>query len=724
MAEPFPQFGHDPEGYTPEAVAEAAHNHRLQHLIIALRESEERYHSLFESSRDAIYITRRDGHFVDVNQSLLDLFGYTRAELLSLNAQVLYTDPGDRSRFQRVIEQYRSVRDFAVRLRTRDGRILECLLSSSIRYAEDGSILSYQGIIHDTTERNRALRALEHSEHFTRTIISSVGEGIVVFDRSLRFQIWNHVMEELTGLAADEVIGRQATEVFPELPERGINHLLTRALMGFQVKSQDTPYHIPRTGKTGWFVGQYSPHISPDGKVVGVVGVVHDITERKRTEQQLVHNAFHDGLTGLPNRALFSDRLERLIAAARRNNTHRFGVLFLDLDRFKVINDSLGHLRGDQLLVSIARRLEACVRQGDTVARLGGDEFAILLGEIADLAEATRIADRVQQDLSLPFQLDVHEVFTSCSIGIAVSTPAYTRPEEILRDADTAMYRAKNTGRARYEVFDREMHSEALAQLELETDLRRAIERNELTLHYQPIVDLEDGSLTGFEALVRWQHPRHGIMLPAEFIGLAEETGLIVPLGCWVLREACAQMRAWEKETTRVQHLAISVNLSARQFLQPDLLEQIAGVLAQTGFPASRLKLEITESVLMQNASTVSQMLAELRARGVKLCIDDFGTGYSSLSYLQSFPIDSLKIDRSFISAIDDESSSLELIETIVALSRILGMEAVAEGVESREQLEAVRRLGSRFAQGYHFSHPLPASEALCLVRDQRSWPI
>jgi len=722
MGEPITDLAGQLEtGTVPESLATVAGGQRLQHLILALRESEERYHGLFESSRDAIYITRRDGQFIDVNQSLLELFGYTRAELLSLNAQVLYADPADRLRFQRVIEQFASVRDFEVRLRTRDGRFLECLLSSSIRYAADGSILSYQGIIHDTTERNRALRALEHSENFTRTIISSVGEGIIVLDRSLRFQIWNHVMEELTGLGASEVIGREAGGVFPGLLDNGVIHL-TRALNGDQVKSQDMPYRISRNGKSGWFVAKFSPHIAPNGNVVGVVGVLHDITERKRTEQQLVHNAFHDGLTDLPNRDLFSDRLDRLIAASKRNPNHRFGVLFLDLDRFKVINDSLGHLRGDQLLVAIARRLEACVRQGDTVARLGGDEFAILLGEIADLQEATRIADRVQEELAFPFQLDVHEVFTSCSIGIALSNAAYTRPEEILRDADTAMYRAKTGGRARYEVFDREMHSDALAQLELETDLRRAIERNELRLHYQPIIDLEDGSLTGFEALVRWQHPRHGMMLPAEFISLAEETGLIVPLGWWVLREACAQMRAWEKEHPQVSRLEISINLSARQFLQSELVDHIVEIIGQTGLAANRLKLEITESVVMQNAASVSQMLTELRARGIKLCIDDFGTGYSSLSYLQTFPIDSLKIDRSFISTLDHEGSSLELIETIVALGRILGMDAVAEGVECAQQLEAVRRLGSRFAQGYHFSHPLPAAEALALIREPRRW--
>jgi diguanylate cyclase (GGDEF)-like protein/PAS domain S-box-containing protein len=690
-------------------------------LLQALRESEARYHSVFETSRDPIYITERDGLFIDVNASLLDLFGYTREELLSLNARVLYADPIDRLRFQREIEQQRAVRDFEVRLRVKDGTVRTCLISASVRYAPDGTVVSYQGVIHDITKAKQAQEALERSEHFTRTIVSSVGEGIIVYDRDLRYQVWNKFMEELTGLPAGELLGRKALDSFPHLREHGVDRLLERALAGETVRATDTPYYIPQTGKSGWVAGMYSPHRTPDGTVIGVVGILHDVTDRKRAEQQLVYNAFHDALTGLPNRALFLDRLERVGTHSRRHGTRAYAVLFLDVDRFKVINDSLGHLIGDQLLVAVARRLQECMRDEDTVARFGGDEFAILITDIDDASDATRVTERIQQELRTPFTLEGNEIYATVSVGIALSSSGYERPEEVLRDADIAMYRAKTGGRSRYEVFDRAMHRQALGLLQLETDLRRGLERSEFLLHYQPIIALDTGALTGFEALVRWQHPTRGLLPPAEFIQVAEETGAIVPLGWWVLREACRQMTEWHAQGADPA-LNISVNVSAQQFAQPDLIERIDEAIAATQIDPHRLKLEITESVMMQSAGAASTAFEELRSRGIQLCIDDFGTGYSSLSYLHRFPIDTLKIDRSFISNLGEEGSSLELIETIVALSRILGLEAVAEGVETPEQLETVRRLGSSFAQGYGISIPLPADGAEQFIRDGRRW--
>ena len=696
-----------------------APNDQLQELVEALKESEARYQGLFQSSRDAIYITERNGRFIDVNPSFLEMFGYAPDELLHITAQKLYLRREDRERFQREIERNRTIRDFEVQLVTKSGHVLDCLLSSSIRYTMNGAVLGYQGIIHDITERKRNQRALEESEHFTRTIISSVADGVIVYDRELRYKVWNHFMEEMTGLPAQEVIGTYATEHFPHLKEHGIDRLIERALAGESVRSEDTPYHVPLTGKSGWVVGQYSPHIDLNGEIMGVVAIIHDVTDRKRAEMQLLHNALHDVLTGLPNRALFLDRLERLLSQSRRHKTHRFAVLFMDLDRFKVINDSLGHLIGDELLIAIARRVESCVRQGDTVARFGGDEFALLLDDITDIGDATRVAERIQAELGTGFNIQGHEVYTSASIGIAINSPAYEGPGDLLRDADTAMYRAKAEGRARYEVFDREMHLHAVSLLQLETDLRRALERDEFVLHYQPIVALDSGTLTGFEALVRWNHPIRGLLPPADFIPLAEETGLIVEIGWWVIREACRQLRSWDPAAA---DLSVAVNLSARQFRQPDLLEKIDAILTETGLDPQRLKLEITESVVMSNAHTSTEMLRSLRDRGVRLCIDDFGTGYSSLSYLHSFPVDTLKIDRSFISTVDEQGSTVELIETIVALSRILGMEAVAEGVETAQQLEMVRRLGSNYAQGYHLSVPLDPEAAGGLIRAGRTW--
>ncbi|HEX2166472.1 MAG TPA: diguanylate cyclase, partial [Longimicrobiales bacterium] len=556
------------------AEAETAQQ-QFQFLVDGLRESEERYRTLFEESRDAIYITRLDGRFIDVNPAALDLFGFSRDELMKVNARDLYLDPDARSAFSKVVEENGSVRDYEVTLRTRTGERLDCLLSSIVRRAPDGSVIGYQGIIRDITDRKRAERRLMESEHFTRAIISSVRQGVIVYDRELRYQVWNRFMEEITGLSAERVIGTHAVDEFPHLREQGIEDLLQRALAGETVYSPDTPFLIPDTRRSGWVSAVYSPHVSPDGEVIGVVGIVHDITERKRLEEQHLHNAFHDPLTGLPNRALLVDRLERLLRQVDRHPEYVFGVAFLDLDRFKVVNDNYGHMVGDDLLVSIARRLEGCVRAGDTVARLGGDEFAVLLSEVTDVRDATRVADRILSELSVPFRLAGNELLMNASIGIALSSTGYERPEEILRDADTAMYRAKQGDRSRYEIFDREMHQLVITTEQAETDLRNALQRDELRLEYQPVISLADGRITGFEALIRWDHPRRGLLTPDEFVPIAEESGLIVHLGWWVLERACAQMSQWLRKFSQQADLTMSVNLSAEQFRQSDLLERV-----------------------------------------------------------------------------------------------------------------------------------------------------
>ncbi|MCC5652079.1 EAL domain-containing protein [Nostoc sp. XA013] len=448
-----------------------------------------------------------------------------------------------------------------------------------------------------------------------------------------------------------------------------------------------------------------------------------EINERKQAEEQLLHNAFHDTLTGLPNRAFFMERLKHTLQRAKRQENYLFAVIFLDLDRFKVINDSLGHLKGDQFLIAIANKLEVCIRSTDTVARLGGDEFTILLDEIQNLSDAITVVERIQEELTLPLELDGQEVSTTASIGIALSsTVDYDQAENLLRDADTAMYRAKALGKARYELFNPEMYTNALARLQLENDLRRAIERHEFEVYYQPIVSLTTGRILGFEALLRWQHPERGLILPTDFVPLAEETGLIVEIGYWALHEACRQMRNW-RVRDRINSLEkISVNLSVKQFSQPDLIEQIGEILHSTGLDAGSLMLEITESAIMENDDEANAALSKLRKMGIELSIDDFGTGYSSLSRLHSFPISVLKIDRSFVSPIDANGKNLEIIETIITLAHKLGMDVTAEGVETKEQLAFLRKLHCECGQGYFFSCPLDNAAAVALIMANPHW--
>lgn len=435
-------------------------------------------------------------------------------------------------------------------------------------------------------------------------------------------------------------------------------------------------------------------------------------SELSESKEHFRHAAYHDTLTGLPNRLLFTDHLRLAIERTRRDEGYAFAVLFLDADRFKNINDSLGHTYGDQLLTEIALRLQSCTRQLDTVARFGGDEFALLLDGIGAPEDAVRVAQKIQEELLVPFDLNGHEAFTSASIGIALSGAGYNHPEDVLRDADTAMYRAKGGGKARHEVFDRAMHTRAVKMLRLENDLRRALERQEFRVHYQPILTLKTGELAGFEALVRWERPDRGLVSPADFIPLAEETGMIVPLGLWVLEEACSQLRKWQLASSANRALTMSVNLSGKQLSQTDVAEQVQDVLFRTNLDPRHLKLEITESVVMENAEAAAGVLASLRALGVGLSIDDFGTGYSSLSYLHRFPVNTLKVDRSFVSRMTSGDENLEIVRTIVTLARNLGMDVVAEGIETGEQLAQLKALKCDYGQGYFFAKPLDAVAA------------
>lgn len=446
-----------------------------------------------------------------------------------------------------------------------------------------------------------------------------------------------------------------------------------------------------------------------------------EIVERQRAEKRLLHMAWHDSLTGLPNRSLLIEELQTCLNRVKSDPDYLFAVLFLDCDRFKLVNDSLGHLIGDRVLIAIADSLKYCLNDEDILARLGSDEFTIIIKNIQDISDAIYLAERIHKQWQFPLNIDQYDVFINASIGIAIGSPAYQKPEHILRDADIAMYKAKKLGHTHYQVFEASMHDHVLKRLQLETDLRLAIQRQEFFLQYQPIISLCSGKLAGFEALIRWQHPQQGFVSPGEFIPIAEETGLIVPMGLWVLREACQTMQSWVKKFAEFR-LHISVNLSVKQFRQPNLIEMIDQILAETQLHSQYLKLEITETAIMDNAESANRLLKQLKARKIKLSLDDFGTGYSSLSYLHRFHMDTLKIDRSFIGNISEDRDSLEIVEAIVTLAHQLKMDVVAEGVETFMHFNQLRNLGIEFGQGYFFAKPLDANSAEALIRSKPQW--
>jgi len=566
-------------------------------------------------------------------------------------------------------------------------------------------------------EVQRHMEALRESEERFRSAFDYATIGMAVVSLEGRWVQVNRSLCDILGYEEAELDSKHfreitAAEDFQSVEEQFLN------LAGGKASSHQTELRYRhKQGREVWAMLGMSVVRGKQGAPLHLIFQIQDITDRKRAEEQLLYDAFHDALTGLPNRALFMDHVKMAIQRTRRNSDRLFAALFLDLDRFKIINDSLGHMVGDQLLMGIARRLETCLRPGDTVARLGGDEFTVLLEDLSGPGDVIEVARRVQEAVSLPFNIGGHEVFTTTSIGIALSSIGYDNAEDLLRDADTAMYRAKTQGKKQHVVFNKGMHDRAMQLLQIETDLRRAIDRGEFYLDYQPIVSLATGEIRSLEALVRWRHPERGVVSPAEFIPIAEETGLIVPLGLWVINEACRQMREWQTQGVPQARATVSVNLSGRQFSQTDLLERVGAALRESGLPPGNLKIEITESMVMENVETAIAVLGQLRALGVELAIDDFGTGYSSLSYLHRFPINTLKIDRSFVTRMTDNQENAEIVRTIVTLARSLEMDVVAEGVETAEQLRQLRDLECDFGQGYLFSRPVAAEAVLELMR-------
>jgi len=604
------------------------------------------------------------------------------------------------------------------------GQIDSQLLERSIRYS---------------LEQSRTLGALRESEERYALSARGANDGLWVWDLRGNEVYYSPRWKSMFGYGEDE-IGDSPDEWFSRVHPDDVEILrsaLQAHLRGITPHFENEHRIRTANGAERWMLSRGLAVRDGEDHAVRIAGSSTDITERKRAEERLTHDAFHDALTHLPNRALFMDRLQRCIEAQMRQfrrvipseaegapaagdastslgMTHgHYAVLFLDLDRFKVVNDSLGHGIGDELLVAVSTRLRDMLRAIDTVARLGGDEFAVLVEGIDDITAAVRTARRIQEELLVPFEIGGHEIFTSVSIGIAFSASGYTRPQDVLRDADIAMYRAKANGKARHEVFDAAMHERALNLLQFETDLRRAIERGELRVFYQPIVSMRDGAIRGVEALIRWRRGEH-LVSADEIISVAEETGLIVPIGDWVLREALRQLVEWDRSGISAG-FDMHVNLSPRQLLQPHVVDRVSEALMESGVAANRLHLEVTESVLIESAEAAAALLRDLRALGVGLSLDDFGTGWSSLSSLRLFPFDVLKIDRSFLLD-QDERRGDDIVRTISALARLLGMQVTVEGLETAEQVERMRGIDIDFAQGFYFAEPLAADAVARLL--------
>lgn len=566
-------------------------------------------------------------------------------------------------------------------------------------------------------ERKKVDQALSEAKAKYLNIFENAVEGIFQTTPDGRFLGVNPALARILGYADPREMMSLVTDIAATLyvdPERRAEFV---RLLGERGRVMEFESQVRRKDGAVILISENARAVrKADGSLDYCEGTVMDVTQRKRMEDQLIHGALHDSLTGLPNRTLLVERLGRALERARRKPGIMSAVLVLDLDRFKMINESMGHQQGDRLLIAFARRLEAFVPAGTTLARLGGDEFCMLVEDLKDFNHATILADRLQEALGMGFDLEGQEIYAAASIGIAVGGAQTPGAEDLLRDAGTAMHRAKAAGKGRYEVFDDSMHTKAVQMMTLETDLRKALERMEFRLHYQPIVSLEDSSLMGFEALIRWIHPKLGMVPPMDFIPLAEDTGLIIPIGRWVLWQSCKQLVEWQKIFQDGRKLTMSVNLSGKQLQDMDLVRQIQAILKESGLAASSLKLEVTESAIMENPEKAAAILNSLRDMGIQLSLDDFGTGYSSLSYLHRFPFHNLKIDRSFVSKLEAGDKDAEIVKVINSLAKNLGMDVVAEGIETEGQWALLHRLACEYGQGYFFSKPLEDTAARKLI--------
>lgn len=675
-----------------------------------LRASEERFRALVQNSSDVIMVVDANGNLAYASPAFERILGHDLKDKLGKTAHVLmHTD--DREALVRsglaLVAPTRDAGRIELRLRDVDGN-WRWFDASVTNLLEDPAVRGIVANLRDIDESVAARREIAEANARFRSSFEDAPIGMALADMEGRLFRVNTSMANLLGYEPDELLGKHVSEITdPEDREPSgteMARLVAGEIEGYSLEKR----YLHRDGHTIWASLSVSLVRSEDGEPLYQIGQIEDITERKAISERLAHAAIHDPLTGLPNRTLFVDRLG---LALERSHRHRneVGVIFLDLDRFKFVNDSLGHVTGDELLQILGERLRAAMRPSDTVARFGGDEFVVLCDDMEDSTSVMDVAERVAEAVTQPVSVSGQEVFVTASLGVAVSKGAPVEPDDLLRDADAAMYRAKDLGRARTVLFDEEARTRAVDHVQTGTELHHALARGEFEVHYQPVVELDTGLVTGFEALVRWAHPTRGLVMPGEFIPLAEETGLIVPIGLWVLEEACRQTATWQVSRRARRPLSISVNLSARQLAEATLPDDLEDILIRTGINPRCVVLELTESALIADIEHASRALHELHDRGVLIAVDDFGTGYSSLVHLKRFPVRALKIDQTFVDGLGTEPEDTSIVTAVVSLAHSLGLAAVAEGLETPQQLAALRTVGCDYAQGYLFGRPQPA---------------
>ncbi len=696
----------------------------LKQTSEALLESQERLNSILTSLDDIVWSATVDTlQLLYINSAAEKIYGRSMTEFYqktTLWSEIVH--PDDRTLVQVGEQKLREtgLSDLEYRILRPDGEIRWVRSRCRLIYDYHQHPLRMDGIVTDITAKKQAEQALKQSETLFRLIFELAPIGMAITDLQGNFEQVNESLCENLDYTETQLKQLSFVDVTHQddiSEDLALHHkLISGEISEFKTEKR----YLAKNGAVRYGILQVVALLDQNKKTSRLLRQLVDITDRKQIEEKLLHDALHDSLTGLPNRQLFLDRLDQAIKRQKRHQEYLFAVLFLDLDRFKVINDSAGHIIGDKLLVAIARQLEDCLRPTDTVARLGGDEFTILLDDLQSIEYATNIAERIHQQFKHPLKIEGQELLISVSIGITIGREDYQQPEELLRDADIAMYQAKESGRSRHELFNKIMHRNILEKLQLEKDLWKAIEKREFILHYQPIICLKTGKIKGFEALIRWIHPEHGFVSPVKFIPIAEETGLIVPIGELVLKTACQQMQTWQNLFPHLRHLTMSVNLSGRQLRVVNLLERITAIVSETKINPENLKLEITESMLMENVEEVIKILNQIKTCGIKLAIDDFGTGYSSLSYLQRFPVDTLKVDRSFVKDMGEKGENSEIIKAIISLAHSLGMSVTAEGIETPTQLEQIKALHCEEAQGYLFYKPLEAKSIEKLLTEMK----